>query len=359
MAKVRQHLQAIDRFPQTMEGREGLLCLDRNERVDPFSPDVWQQILGQLRPEMMCHYPDGTGLVRALAKQEAVETNQVYLTNGSDAALRMLFQSFLRPKSHVVTARPSYAMTAIYGEIFEGQVEEISYREDRTLDVAEICARVWRLEPGLVVLANPDQPTGATLSNDDLRRVAVAVDEVGGLLIVDEAYYPFHPSTAVDLVLEGLPVAVIRSGSKWMGIPGLRLGYLVAPSDIVDGVQKIRGAHEVNSLAIQVGTYLTRHSEIAANYAAELEEGRVLLTELGGELGYQCPPCPANFQLLELDSSEQAQALAKALEAQGILVKGGFGEPSLARCVRVTLAGRQSIAKLTNGIREVWSEISS
>ena len=144
-----------------------------------------------------------------------------------------------------------------------------------------------------------------------------------------------------------------------MGVPGLRLGYLVAPSDIVDGVQKIRGAHEVNSLAIQVGTFLSEHPEIAASYAAELEAGRAELAALGEELGYQCPPCPANFQLLELESAERARSLVKALESRGILVKGGFGEPCLARCVRVTLAGQQSMARLLDGIREVWGEISS
>ncbi len=342
----------LQRAAEDMRGRERYVRLDRNERVTPFSNAEFAAILGSLRAEEFCAYPDPSPLVDRLSRALSVPASWIYLTNGSDAAIRKVFQAFVRPGDAVLLADPTYAMYPIYTQMFGGHADIVSYRDDRTLDVAAFRRRL-AARPRIAAIACPDQPTGAVLSIGDLRGIAAEARLQGTLVIIDEAYYPFHPATAVALVAELDNVVITRTFSKVGGLAGLRLGYLVAQPEIVDVVDKVRGAHEVNAVAIHAGAFVLDHPEIGEAFVRDLEAGRTLLTAAAADLGLAVPPCPANFQLIELPPALNPSAVVDALKQRGYLVKGGFPHPSVARCIRVTLAGPEVMALFTQALREV------
>ena len=335
-----------------MRGRDRFVRLDRNERITPFSDSEFQAMLATLRPESFSAYPDPSPLVDRLAARVGLPTDWISLTNGSDAAIRKLFQTFVRPCDTVLLADPTYAMYPIYTQMFGAVVDRVSYRSDRTLEVSEFCRRLSSC-PRIAALACPDQPTGAVLPLERLREIVATARRYGALCIIDEAYYPFHPVTAIGLVQEFDNVAITRTFSKVGGLAGLRLGYFVARPEIGRLVDRVRGAHEVNAVAIQMGRFVLEHPEIGERCIRELEAGRTVLANVAADLGFGFPVSHANFQLLELPASIDPQAVVASLKKLGYLVKGGFTHPSVERCVRVTLAGPDILRPFADVLREV------
>jgi len=345
-------LLQLQRASEDMRGRERYVRLDRNERVTPFSAAEFAAMLGSLRAEQFCAYPDPSPLVERLADALSVPAGGICLTNGSDAAIRKVFQTFVRPGDGVLLADPTYAMYPIYTRMFGGHPDIVSYRGDRTLDVEAFTHQLAK-RPRIAAIACPDQPTGAVLSLDRLRAIVTEARRHDTLVIVDEAYHPFHPVTAVDLVAEFDNVVITRTFSKVGGLAGLRLGYFVAQPRLVEFVDRVRGAHEVNAVAIHAGSFVLDHPEIGETFVSGIEAGRALLAAAAADLGLVVPPCPANFQLIELPPALNPAAVVEALKSRGYLVKGGFPHPSVARCIRITLAGPEVMTPFTQALREV------
>jgi histidinol-phosphate aminotransferase len=346
------HLLDIVRASEDMRGRGRFVRLDRNERMTPFSDSEFRAMLATLQPDTFSAYPDPSPLIDRLAVQLGLPADCISLTNGSDAAIRKLFHTFVRPRDAVLLADPTYAMYPIYAEMFGAVIDRVPYRSDRTLDVGAFCRRLSS-HPRIVAIACPDQPTGAVLPLEDLREIVVAAKRNGALCIVDEAYYPFHPVTAIGLAREFDNVAITRTFSKIGGLAGLRLGYFVAQPEIGRMVDRVRGSFEVNAVAIQAGCFVVDHPEIGERCMRELEAGRAVLATVAADLGFGFPPSPANFQLLELPPTLDPRAVVASLEELGYLVKGGFGHPSVERCVRVTLAGPEILRPFADTLREV------
>src|SRR4051812_10774096 len=344
------HLATLDRASEDMRGRERFVRLDRNERVSPFSDEEFAAMMGAVRPEMLCAYPDPSPLIERLAPALGVPTDWIALTNGSDAAIRKVLQTFVRDGDRVVLAEPSYAMYPIYTRMFGGIVDHIPYDQSRRLDINRFIAQLGTT-PRIAAIACPDQPTGAVLDLATIRDIAAAAASANVLLLIDEAYYPFHPTTAVGLIHEFDNVVVTRTFSKVGGLAGLRLGYLIGRPAVLALVERVRGAHEVNAAAIQIGAFIMDHPEIGDRYMREVEAGRALLANAASALGLGFLPTPANFQLLELPAGIDPSQVASALKDRGYLVKAGFAHPSVARCIRVTLAGPAIIGPFTSALR--------
>jgi len=333
---VREHLRPIERV-DSADLRGDFVRLDRNDRASPMDEASFRRVLASLSPAVFGAYPDPQPLNRRFAAEVGLAAEQVCATNGSDAAIRRAFQAYVNPGDRVLFADPSYAMYEVYTRVFQGEPVKLAYDETRRLDQERLLALIAE-RPRLVCLANPDQPTGAALALPELRRVVEATAKAGTLCLIDEAYYPSHPVTAVPLVRDYDNLLVTRSFSKVLGLGGLRLGFACAQAPIVQGLDKVRGLHEVNAMAIGVALYLLDHPAIVETYLRDLEAGRQVLAELARRRGFGFPACPANFQLIELPAPLDPRAVVQGVKERGFLIKGGFKAPCLRRCLRVSLA---------------------
>src|SRR5438132_5651131 len=117
MIQPRRHLLEIQRVRERMDERSEYICLDRNERVEPFASEIAQEIWGRLGPELLCIYPDPSPLYERLSRELGYAEDWLYVTPGSDAAIRMLFQTYVGVGDTVVHADPTYAMYGIYTQI--------------------------------------------------------------------------------------------------------------------------------------------------------------------------------------------------------------------------------------------------
>jgi len=335
MVTVRPHLRDIERI-DSADIRGDFVRLDRNERVSPIDREEFAQVMAEIGPEALSSYPDPKPLNQAFAASCNLPEDHVVATNGSDAAIRRAFHSFLSAGDRVIHSHPSYAMYAVYTRLFEGEPVAISYDTDLKVPVYGYLAA---LEQGakIVSIVNPDQPTGATWKQEDLRRVIEKSAEVNALCLVDETYYPCHPETIIEWVRDYDNLVVTRSFSKAYGLGGLRIGFAAAKPHLIEALGKVRGLHEVNSMAIAVGQYYLTHPELIEKYLEMLEEGRSVILDFARQHNFGVPHCPTNFQLIDLGERYDSKAIVSALKANGYLVKGDYKASAISNCIRVTL----------------------
>lgn len=264
--------------------------------------------------------------------------------------------AYLNPGQVVLLANPSYAMYEIYARIFEGVTRSVEYRPDRSLDVD---AFLNAIVPGvrIIIIANPNQPTGTALPLAALERVIGRAAQVEALCIVDEAYYPFHAETILPTVRDASNLVVTRTLSKYPGVAGLRLGYAVGAPNLMKGITTVRGGSEISGVSLALGCYLLDHPEIAKEFRVAVEAGRKILIDAGRGLGFEALPCVTNFQLLRSPPGIEANDVCQALRSRGYLVKGGFSHASMHRCVRISVNGPEImtpfVAALATAVEEI------
>ena len=357
MIEPNEHLKAIHRTTERMPERRGRVHMDLNERVTPFVAELHARMLAQIPPELLCHYPDPSPLYERLAQRLGLPEDHLYVTPGSDAGIRMLFQAYLRPGDRVVFPDPTFAMYAVYTRVFQAQARTVPYAAGQALDVEELRRHVAD-GARILAIANPDQPTGAVMPRKTLLSLAESARDSHTLFIIDEAYYPFYSETAIDFVRTFDNVVVLRTFSKVGGLAGLRVGYLAANPAITDAITRVRGSFEVNTIAIALASYLLDHPAITEGYLHEVERGREVLRELAAELGLGFPPCPANFQLLQFPGLTSTSEVAAELAARGYLVKGGFSAACVRDCIRVTLDGPELMMRFRRDCGDVLRRVA-
>src|SRR3954471_13584111 len=145
--------------------------LDRNERVAPLPAWFVEKLRDSLESALLTSYPLTDELYRKLSLKLGIPENQLLLTTGSDAAIKALFHAYVRPGDKVVMLDPSYAMYAVYAQMFQAEAVKIPFNDQLELDPSQL---MQSLQPGvrLAIIANPNQPTATTLSEEFLLQLA-------------------------------------------------------------------------------------------------------------------------------------------------------------------------------------------
>jgi len=316
--------------------KKDLMALDRNERLSPFPEWFMGKIREGLKSEVLNQYPVQDRLIQQIAKELSLEEKEIILTAGSDAAVKALCQAYVRPGDGVVMLDPSYAMYGTYAKMFQAKAILVSFGRDLSMGPETL---LQAIVPGvrLVLLANPNQPTGTLLSQDLIKEVLKRAEDVEALVAIDEAYYPFSQETSLYLMRKHPHLIILRTFSKAAGLAGLRIGFVVGHPEVVVNLFKVRSIYDVNSFAIMCASHILQYPQIIKDYVSEVEEGRKILTQGAQELGLVPLPSATNFMLIKVGPRYVPEKVVAALLRQGYIIKGPFSPPCLSDCVRVTL----------------------
>ena len=351
-------LGSLVRLPEPGEQDDGLVRLNRNERLEPL-PDLFVERLRSLvESDLLTSYPVTDRLYAALAESLSVDRSQLLLSPGSDAAVKALYHAYVEPGDRVVMLDPSYAMYSVYAEMFQAEATRVPFDSLAGMDVERLLAAIL---PGvkLVLIANPNQPTGTLMPEDALLEVARRALEAGALLAVDEAYYPFSGATLLPRVAELPNLAVLRSFSKAAGLAGLRIGFVAADTRVVGDLYKVRSVHDVNAFAMACALELLAQPEVIDDYVEHVREGERVLRERAEALGLTVTPSYANFSLVEVADRCPAADLVEGLRDRGYIVRGPFSAPPLARHIRVTLGPPHVMNKFCDALTDALSQDGS
>lgn len=352
-AFVKPTLRGVKPYAIPARNTPGELLLDLNEGASLTSDDWIERIARSVGMDRLRRYPDAAGFESKLANRFDVSTDRVVVTNGGDDAIDRICRVCLSPGDSIVMPSPSFEMIARSGELAGGRVNRVHWMEEAfpTDEVIESCDQSTRL----VAVVSPNNPTGNIISAEELIRLSESLPEV--LLMVDLAYTEFADVDLTPIAISLPNVVIVRTFSKAYGLAGLRIGYAVGPSQVIDAMRAAGGPFPCSALSIAA-------SEAAMDLPQEYIEDRLKrvqlerdeLASLLCEKGAAVLQSQANFVFARIDRAGSFQA---RLRDHGVNVKR-FSDPSLAEYVRIGCPGDEAdFDRLKLAIRAVANTLGA
>lgn len=339
------HIARMQGYVPGEQPRDGVyIKLNTNENPYPPSPRVAEAIRNALDDRLRL-YPDpvGTAFRQTAAALLGVEPGMVLVGNGSDDILTILTRAFVGPGQVVIYPTPSYVLYRTLAELQDARPVEVPFNADWQLDPAAFA----HPEARLAFIPNPNSPSGTALKPE---QIAALAERLTCPLVVDEAYVDFAESHAIDLVRRFENVIVTRTLSKGYGLAGLRVGYLVARPEIVEGLIKVKDSYNCDRLSLVGGAAALEDQAHLAETRGKILATRHRLIEAVRAFGYDVPESQANFVWCE--GGPPAAGLYEALKARKILVRL-MRYPGRAEGLRITVGTDAEIDQLIAALREI------
>jgi histidinol-phosphate aminotransferase len=281
-------------------------------------------------------YPDPLAMkVREkVSRIKGVPAQQIFLGNGSDEAIDILFRIFCEPGvDNVILTPPTYGMYEVSARINNVNVKKVSLREDFQLDLPSLEAAIDTFTKA-IWLCSPNNPTGSTL---DRRDVEMVLNNFDGIVVVDEAYINFSSHRSLIPDLPDYPnLVILQTLSKAWGLAALRVGMAFASAGIIDLMNKVKPPYNISAaaqdLAAEALDNLEDVNAMIRIIVDERERVAASLRELPGVL--QVYPSDGNFLLVKVNN---ADVLYDHLAGAGIVVRNRSRVPRCEGCLRITI----------------------
>ena len=298
-------------------------------------------------------YPDGGGyyLREAIAKKFGFDRSNIILGCGSNEIIEFVGKAFLNAGDEIITARHAFVVYKLMATLFGAITIEIpdpGYAHDLEAMAAAVTERTRE-----IFIANPNNPTGTLLSQEEIDRFMEIVPE-HVIVVFDEAYYEFleNPPDTLKFVREGRNVIVLRTFSKIQGLANLRIGYGLAKPELIQILQKTRQPFNTSGVA-QAGALAGLADEEHQQKTRDLTiVGRDFLQQEFAALGLEFVPSFANFVLVRVGDGK---AVFNALLKRGIIIRdmNSYGLPEWIRVTVGTAAQNQRFIDELERQREI------
>ena len=280
-------------------------------------------------------YPDPHQklLKQEIARLKNVQPQQIFLGNGSDEAIDLLFRAFGEPKEDkVLLFPPTYGMYKVSAEVNDIEVLEVPLNDRFQIDTQKVKPLLEDNRLKLIFICSPNNPTGNLMNKENIKQIA---SKFHGLVVVDEAYIDFSPEGSILPELDTFPnLVVLQTFSKAWGMAGVRLGMAYANKPIIDVLNKIKPPYNVNELTQR--TVLDHLKNLAAkNESVEeiLVQKELLNTELSKLKNVvKIYPSEANFLLVQFSNPKEVY---QQLAEKGIVVRDRTS--AVKDCLRITI----------------------
>lgn len=335
--------------------------LDFSVDLNPLGPpDVWPDLLDRLDHLRVYPEPSYRAFREAAARWEGMDPSQILPGNGTADLIHLI--SRWNRSGEVGVVVPTFTEYERAAQADRRRIRHAFLREEGGFLPDAVSGLPSLAAAGLVFLCNPNNPTGGIWAGGKLRQFIERCGREGTTVVVDEAYMEFVRDdlrcSAAGWVGHFPNLIVLRSLTKILALPGLRLGYLVACRELVEELRAIQPPWVMNSLAAWAGRELLEWDGLAefltsARRATEI--GRSFLEEGLGGLGFQPVPSRANFILSEWNGANRSTAdLARALIRAGILVRlcDDFTGLRTGRYMRFAVRGTQENRRLLSALAE-------
>lgn len=334
MIRPRAQVAGLAAYALAPAGPTGSVLLNQNESLRPPSPGVAPAVARAMAQANLYPDPDWTDLRAALGRVYDVDADRLLCGNGSMELIVALIAAYAGPGDEVLSTAQAYALfrtaAAMSGATYRS-VPERAYRVDvdAILDAVTPATRI-------VALANPGNPTGTWLKNDEILRLRNTLPG-DVLLLLDEAYGEFlHDGMPMASLVDRGDTVILRTFSKAWGLAGQRIGWGLFPPPVAAEVRKLTnpnnvsvGAQAAAEAALSDPDYMAQTRAMTANVRD------TAIRELR-DAGYPVPDSATNFLLVPFSDATAARAADAALRAGGYVARpmGGYDLPN---CLRLTV----------------------
>lgn len=340
----------VDEVYRTRAGSETRLDkvrLDKNERIARFSDEFWNNLITKVKQEHILAYPEVEPLYRKLANFLGVGEENLMLTAGSDFAIKIAFELFANPGDEVIFLDPTFAMVDAYCELYNVKKVKVGFNSNLNPDMEKLESAISE-KVSLIIIANPNSPTGTYINNDVLKTVLKKARCFSVPVLIDEAYYGFCPHTAMDLLKYYDNLIITRTFSKTAGLAGLRIGYIVTNPELRSLLYKFRPMYEVNSVAVLFASELLDRWEIVNEYISATTEGKGYLIKELEAFSFKTIDTYTNF--IHVDFCINRDKILKGFERDRILIRGGLGVKGFEGYTRITVGNINEMRKMVESI---------
>lgn len=323
--------------PQNQE----YLKLNTNESPFPPSEKVIRAVMEeQVQRLNLYSDPSCKNLHMALAERYKVKPENVISGNGSDEILAFAFRAFCGEGKPVAYADITYGFYKAQTALFGLEAHIIPLREDFTMDMDK-----YLDFPGMLVIANPNAPTGISLPREEIERLLRANPQ--RVILVDEAYVDFGGESCVPLIHKYENLLVVQTMSKSRQLAGARLGYALGSVPLIEAMNRVKysfNPYNVNRMTMAAGIAAVEDEVYFKKCCYTIVENRRWTTAELEKLGFSVLPSKANFVFAKSDKIS-GEELYQRLKERGVLVRW-FPEERIFDYLRITIGSKKQMQAL-------------
>jgi histidinol-phosphate aminotransferase len=336
--------------------RPRYLRLDKNENLHAFDDEPFAAFRLTITQDLIWGYPNLRPIYAKLAQLNGVGVDQVLLANGSDVAIKAIFDACIEPGDQVILHAPAYFMYDIYTRLAGAQVSSLPIDVNWLPDVEKMLAAAGP-RAKMMIIEDPSGFIGTALSVAQTRELARRLHERGMLLLIDEAYLYVSGdrSEHLPLLSEFDNVIIARTLSKAHGLAGARVGFLLSNPELMAQICKCRPLYEISGVSAFIAEWVLDHPEIVEDFRATVPSSKAKIFAALDTLGVHYRDTRGNFVLVHCDKLTADEMVAR-LAAAGILVRRPFTDSQITDWVRVSIAGPWATRKFLEAFEKALAE---
>ncbi|MEC5424612.1 histidinol-phosphate transaminase [Virgibacillus sp. C22-A2] len=325
-----------------------IVKLNTNENPYPPSPKVVEAIKVEAERKLNL-YPSPTvdQLRTDIAEYYGLSKDNIFVGNGSDEVLAFSFLAFFEAGKPIRFPAVSYSFYPVYCKLFNISYEEVKLNRDFTLPV-----EAFFQTDGGVIFPNPNAPTSIYLEIDAIKEIVE--NNPDQVVIIDEAYIDFASESAVSLINTYNNLLVIQTMSKSRSLAGLRIGFALGNSDLIEGLTRIKdsfNSYTLDRLAIAGAEAAIKDTNYYKSTTREIIHTREWITAEMKKRGFHILPSQANFIFVS-HYNKQAEELYAALKDRNVLIRH-FNKPGIDNYLRVTIGTNKNMELFLNKLDEI------
>ncbi|MCK4381697.1 MAG: histidinol-phosphate transaminase [Candidatus Lokiarchaeota archaeon] len=351
----RENLQKYNSYETEEQPEdEGWLKLNINENAYPPVQEILEDIKSALESEdLLRKYPDPFALELRKAilnqllrdKNTLTNRNTVFIGNGSDDVLDVIFKVFVNPGDEVVVFYPTFSLYKVLANLYDAKINEIKLKDDFSIPES-----VYDQKGKLLFINSPNDPNGKSFDNDTILKICY---HFPGIVVVDEEYADFSDYTCLPLLKDVNNLIVCRSFSKTFSIASLRIGYALTDAIIVKEMNRVKLPFNTNHIAQLAAISCIKHrNKIYDQNKKIIAERKRLSEKLDIYDGINVLPSDANFIFIKFDDKSTTLKFLWDLKDIKILVRH-FSKPGLYNYIRVTIGTKEENDKFLEGFNSI------
>ncbi|UAY54916.1 histidinol-phosphate transaminase [Arachidicoccus terrestris] len=313
--------------------------------------DANENSLGSPLIKWYNRYPDPhqAALKAAISQIKKIDARNIFLGNGSDECIDVLYRSFCRPGiDNIIICPPTYGMYEVSAHINDIEVREAPLLDDFQLNLAHL-ENLIDTNTKVIWICSPNNPTGNAINREDIE---MTLNNFNGLVVVDEAYINFSRQKSFIRDLSDYPnLVVLQTFSKAWGLAGLRLGMAFADKSIIDIINKVKPPYNINQATQELALKAVEEVGQVNDMIKEIVSMREAMAEVLGRIPIiqKVYPSDANFLLVKTD---QANKVYDYLVSREIVVRNRSGVMLCEDCLRITIGTEKENTILVDALAD-------
>lgn len=227
-----------------------------------------------------------------LAEKLNKNPDEIVLGNGSSELIELVMKAYLESGEKVVSLSPSFSMYKIFTIIHKGEYLDYPLDNMESLNIQGFIDFIKKEKPKIVILSNPNNPTGSMISKEDIFKIVKSID---GMVILDEAYIEFSDYPKGDDTRKFENLIVLRTFSKARGLAGIRLGYMIGSEQTIEYINRVKSPYNINILTQEMGIKALENDLIFKENIEMVKRERRRMKEFLEKNNIQPFPSQANF----------------------------------------------------------------